>query len=510
MKNPKQTTPQARYKVSSGQLLSFSIPAFKLEAITFLLFLMGFSSFAAPVTLKITDGVGTSSFTGSTNWSDGNPPTVGNTYFTAANAIRTTNYNVNGGSIAVTFAGDSLSIDPGGRMIGKMGNNGTAGSTITGIYTANYILNGGTIDEAAGVNGNDILVIAGTVTVNAASFLGASGATANNSANFETLEIAATISGSAALQVGGTNVNAGADTGTVKLDAANPYTGTITVPSSRSNAAIPSAINRTLQLNNLNALSSATLNLTTTNINPVSFVSGINTGSFNVGALTGSSAQALSDTAGGAVNLSVGAINASGSYSGPLNGNGSVTKMGTGTLTLGGTNTYTGNTTITSGTLALSAGASLASANVLVGPGTTLDVSSNAFTLGTGQTLFGSGTINGSVTLATGGNVYAGLDTVYGTNTITTNLTLASGTTVFMDLGTAFNGANDEIVVGGNLILTNTAFHLKAPSTSVNLDQTADYILIASGGPIVGSPNATPLWDVPPQNANHYSIQKMG
>ncbi|HEY1788512.1 MAG TPA: hypothetical protein VGJ73_10170, partial [Verrucomicrobiae bacterium] len=153
-------------------------------------------SSATNVSLLANDAAGTSSITGTTNWNNNQPPGPGNAYFTGADVIRTTNYVNNGGAITVNFAGDSLSIDAGGRMLGKIGNNGTAGSTSTGTVAGNLILNGGTIDEAAGVNGNDVLIISGTVTVNAASFLGASGATANNSANFETLEFTAPISGS--------------------------------------------------------------------------------------------------------------------------------------------------------------------------------------------------------------------------------------------------------------------------------------------------------------------------
>lgn len=466
-------------------------------------------SLAANVTLKTSDAAGTSSFTGSTNWSDGNLPTAGNAYFIGANTIRTTNYSVNGGSVAVSFAGDSLSIDPGGRLIGKIGNNGTAGSASTGIYTANIILNGGQMDEGAGPRGNDVLIIDGTVTVNAASIISAAGEAANNAANYETLEIVAPISGSAALQVAGANA-VGTGTGTVKLSAANPYSGTITVPNATAAAVIASAINRSLQLNNLNALASATLNLTSTNVNPASFTASANTAPFNVGALTGSSSQTLTDTTGGAVTLSVGAINTSTTYGGPLTGNGGLTKVGTGTLTLLGASTYTGTTTVSNGTLALSSSGSISSANIVVAGGATFDVSSNAFTLAGGQSLLGSSTIKGQVTVASGATVYAGLDAVYGTNTFTTNLTFSSGANVALDLGTTYNGANDKVVVGGNLALNNTVFHIKAPNTSVNLDQTADYILMTVAGTITGNPASSPTWDVQPQNSDRYSVQKSG
>ena len=148
--------------------------------------------------------------------------------------------------------------------------------------------------------------------------------------------------------------------------------------------------------------------------------------------------------------------------------------------------------------------------NIVVNAGATFNVSSNAFTLASGQSLFGSGTVNGSVAVASGANIYAGLDTGYGTNTFTTNLTFSSGANVVLDLGATYNGANDKVVVGGDLALNKSVFHVTAPSTSVNLDQTADYTLMSVAGTISGSPAATPMWDVAPLNANHFSIAKSG
>lgn len=389
-------------------------------------------STAANVTLRTTDAAGTSSFTGSTNWNPTGVATAGNSYFTGANTIRTTNYNVNGGSVAVTFAGDSISIDTGGRMIGKIGNNGTAGAACTGTYTANFILNGGLMDQASGASGNDVLKIAGTVTVNAASFVGAIGATSDNSANFCTLEFLAPISGSAALQVSGQNVNGGGDTGTVKLSAANPYSGTLTVPSSRTaNAAIASAVNRMLQLNNLNALANATLNLTTVNIDPVSFTSASNLGSFNLGALSGTSSQTLSDTAGSPVTLSVGGNNANTTYGGPLNGSGNLAKVGSGTLTLTGTNTYFGTTTVNGGTLQLGNGGA-----------------SGALTGGNAVT------VNGNLSINRNNTVVQGVDFTSSPITGTGSFTQAgSGTTT---LNAANNYSGTTTVNAGKLILSTS------------------------------------------------------
>ena len=80
----------------------------------------------------------------------------------------------------------------------------------------------------------------------------------------------------------------------------------------------------------------------------------------------------------------------------------SLTKIGTGKLTLTNANTYTGNTTVSNGTLALSGSGSIAtSPNLIVVGGATLDVTavSGGFTLAANQTLKGNGTVTGPITI---------------------------------------------------------------------------------------------------------------
>ena len=95
---------------------------------------------------------------------------------------------------------------------------------------------------------------------------------------------------------------------------------------------------------------------------------------------------------------------------------GALVKTGPGTLVLSGTNTYNGNTTIHQGTLALSGSGSIASSPVITvgdagSSGTVLDVSGltsgtnpGDWTLGSGQTLKGIGTVTtastGMITIA--------------------------------------------------------------------------------------------------------------
>jgi len=130
---------------------------------------------------------------------------------------------------------------------------------------------------------------------------------------------------------------------------------------------------------------------------------------------------------------------------------------GGGTLILAANNTYSGDTTISYGTLQLGAsGAIPNSANITVGSGATFDVSLTSFTLGAGQTLKGTGTVIGNV--AANGTVAPGASA--GTLTFQNDLNLAGSAVLSFELKgndtTIGSGVNDLISVGGNLTLDGT------------------------------------------------------
>ena len=129
-------------------------------------------------------------------------------------------------------------------------------------------------------------------------------------------------------------------TGAVTFNSANTYTG-------------PTTINAgTLRINNSNSLQNST---TTVNVNG-GLLFGAGIGTANLGAIAGTGNVALSDTTTptpAAVSLVAGSNGASTMYSGVLSGFGSLTKSGSGVLTLTNFNTYGGNTSITGGTLKL-------------------------------------------------------------------------------------------------------------------------------------------------------------
>jgi len=211
-----------------GQEIFHSLPVIRLGriglAILAVLILCLLPVHASNVALKSSDGVGSSSLTGATNWNNNLVPSGANAYFTSGSTLRTTNTTTSGGN--VIFQGGSLSIDTGGRLLGKSGNNISGNTTSNTITVTNLILNGGTLDQAGANSDNAILTVAGNITVNTASCLGALGNSVNGSSAFEILNITAPISGSGDLQLGGANVNAGADNGMVIFAGTNLYTGT--------------------------------------------------------------------------------------------------------------------------------------------------------------------------------------------------------------------------------------------------------------------------------------------
>ena len=192
------------------------------------------------------------------------------------------------------------------------------------------------------------------------------------------------------------------------------------------------------------------------------------------------------------------------------NVSGNLTKQGSGTVTLTGINTYGGNTVIKSGTLALSGAGSINnSPGITVSNGATFNVSAIAYALGGSQSLLGGGTVSGLFNTTSGSKIYPGSDGTVGTLTFAGGLTLAANALVSFDLSTTAGGANDQIVVSsGNLTNNANILHIKAPSTLVGLDQTADYVLfsVTGGGTIANSFSLTPAWDVAPTNAANFTV----
>jgi fibronectin-binding autotransporter adhesin len=174
---------------------------------------------------------------------------------------------------------------------------------------------------------------------------------------------------------------------------------------------------------------------------------------------------------------------------GEVGGTGNLIKVNPGMLFLGGVNSYSGRTTISAGRLALLDGGSITTTpRIEVLSGTVFDVSrlSSAFAVSPGQTLVGSGSIHGSLNVASG-LVLPGGENVPATLTVTNELSLSGGSITY-DLGAAITegaGVNDLINVGGNLNLTGATTINLNPIGLLTVGNT--YTLINYTGALTGS-----------------------
>ncbi|MDB6019539.1 MAG: coagulation factor 5/8 type domain protein [Pedosphaera sp.] len=277
------------------------------------------------VTLQSSDAVGTSSITGSTNWSDKAVPSPGNDYLINGFNSRTPT------SGSVTFGGNSLTLSNSATLAFKTSGTLTIGTNAsTGLFMNNANL--------GGWNGS-ASTLAGLLT------LQAGGGTMDPQA-FSILNLTSVIGGTGALTVAGPSGQYG---GTVRLLASNNYAG----------GTLINAVD-TLQLSGPGTLGAISGALTMNVIQGVSVgkvgTLNLNGTSQNVGNLAGNAyAMILNNATGTTSMLTIGNGNGSGGNFGGaiVNGSGliALTKVGVGIITLSGTNTYTGGTTVTGGAL---------------------------------------------------------------------------------------------------------------------------------------------------------------
>ncbi|MDE3067939.1 MAG: autotransporter-associated beta strand repeat-containing protein [Verrucomicrobiota bacterium] len=151
-------------------------------------------------------------------------------------------------------------------------------------------------------------------------------------------------------------------------------------------------------------------------------------------------------------------------------GAGGFTKTGAGTLTLNGPNNYSGPTTVSQGTLALGASASIPqSVAIHVNAGATLDTATGGVGLGlngsVGQILAGAGTVTGEVTNGVNTTISpVALNHNYGTLTFQNDLSVEGGTLV-MDISPT---NSDLIAVGGGLNLAGGTVQVNVNGTLTN------------------------------------------
>jgi autotransporter-associated beta strand protein len=268
-----------------------------------------------------------------------------------------------------------------------------------------------------------------------------------------------------------------------------------------------------------------------------------------IGDLSGTGSVILSS------NLSTGGSNASTTFSGGISGGGALTKIGTGKLTLTGSNSYTGGTNVSNGTLEgntaslqgnisntaivifnqtvngaysdtltgagqlevtgsgiLNIVGSLSQNLVTVGQGgsgtlavNTANFTCNTLTVNTGGTLKGTGTISGTVFVASGGSLSPSNSP--GTMSITGDVTLSSGS--FLDIEIDPNAVlYDHLNLTGSFTIGSDATLIVYPEEGFYPSPSPTYTIVTADGGVFGefdsvvnfvpSIVATPAYD-----ANH-------
>jgi autotransporter-associated beta strand protein len=385
-------------------------------------------------------------FTGGTTLSAGGI-TLGN-----ALALGTGTVTLTGGTLNVgTFALTNTVVMNGGVISGTGSIGGltaSVGSVATKLVGSGDITKSGSgVLELQGANGateaytGNVILSAGTIKFTGAGSLGAvsSSVAAYNGTitNAGILEFAGTatqalngvISGAGSLAVSGA--------GQVFLYGNNTYSGGTRV----------SAGNATAQ--SLTSFGSGTVTLSGTGVVDLGGQAVANNFVVNGGTLQG-----------GTLNITQ-VTGTAGTILANLNGLGSFSKTGAGTLILGGTNSYTGGTTVNGGTLLV---------NGTVG----------AVTVANGGTLGGNGYL-GNTIIALGGTIAAGMSV--GLLNVA-NLTLAGGSEMMWQLHNAnqIAGVGYDLIIAASLDLSGLS---AVNQVTLNLMTLANPLDGVSGIPLI-------------------------
>jgi autotransporter-associated beta strand protein len=348
---------------------------------------------------------------------------------------------------------------------GSLSFNATVGNSVLRLNGRNQTISGLSVVSAgfAGIVENNLAATTGVLTIDLASGVTVNGTTALNFRdNVGQLALVKTGSGTLNLSLFQSTTN---------------YSGGLTV-----NQGVLS-YNAAQALGNSTAGGTITLGGGTLNYTGASASS-----------VTISNNVTLTASTAGTFNNANGTVNVSGTIS----GSGNLIKTGAGTLSLNASNNYSGNTTISAGTLALGASDVIAnSSNVTINGGTLNTTASgytdtvNSLTISSGN-LSGSGTLTANTYTLQGGTIGANLGT--GTINATSGTTAlngtASATTITLNGGNVTLGSAGRLASGANITLNSGALTLGGNEV-VNR-------LTLSGGSLGGSGtlNATTGYDV--------------
>lgn len=285
-------------------------------------------------------------------------------------------------------------------------NNWTSNQVASNSYAVGITGSGGTITNNAVTNLSSITFSnsAGSYTLAGTQTLTITGGITNNSAATQTIDFSIAGAGGGVTQSG---------SGTTVLARSNSYGGGTTLSSGA------------VVIGNNNAFGSGAVT--------VSGASSLIAGVANL-----STTNAMAFNAATTINTAANRW----TNAGTLSGSGSLTKVGSGTLTIAGMgSTFSGNTALNAGALQVASGYSLGSGTV---------------TIASGSSLSGSGTVGG-VSLSSGGILTGGVDGAVGKLTVSGDVTFSAGGILNWKLGNASGlpGTGfDSFDVRGTLDLT--------------------------------------------------------
>ncbi|MEI6655484.1 MAG: autotransporter-associated beta strand repeat-containing protein, partial [Verrucomicrobiota bacterium] len=379
-------------------------------------------------------GTGTLTLSGASSYTGGTAITGGTLQVGADNNL--------GGTGAITFDGGTLAfsagfssarnltLNSGGATLDSNGSGVTLSGVISGSGTLTKIGSGTVALNTANSYTGATIINNGILQINNAAALGTSGAgtTINAGGELElngnglTLSEALTLNGGSLCNCAGTNTYSGTLTltnhSTLDADA-----GTLSITNGIGESGGAYGVAKT---------GSGTIELRGTNTyTGTTHIQGGTLSLFNGAAVSNSGAIILDDVAGATLQLNasetIGSLAGGGtsggnvvigattlttgdasdsSFGGVISGSGGVlVKQGAGTMTLTGSNTYTGGTTISAGTLSVTASSALGlESNVLtISAGATLKAA-NSFSNSRVTTLGGTGgaSSGGTIEVATG------------------------------------------------------------------------------------------------------------
>ncbi len=278
--------------------------------------------------------------------------TVSTLFFIAPDATSNATLNQSGGTVAFTSAGNSFNIAT-GTGVSAQGTYNLSGGTLSnltwfnigssGTGTGTFNQSGGTVDAATStgaVNIGDQGGVTGILNVSGGTF---------NSTNTTT---------NGGIVIGNHWTGSGTNNGTLTVSG----TGLVNTGENTAGNGLKLASG---------SASVGTVNLDGGAIQTAKIQKGAGTGTFN---FNGGTLRAMASNATFMTGLTNAYVKAGGALidtnsfdvtigqaltADPISTGGGLTKLGSGTLTLAGLNTYTGNTTVSEGTLALADNASL-------------------------------------------------------------------------------------------------------------------------------------------------------